>query len=215
MIRNRLKIKYERSVVESHRKHFNEIKTIFSTYNHSKKDKLKKHFPLVYGLSYDRIFTKYKANIRTVSCSLLSTDIKDQLIEFINTAERRLNWISVLGSMDINILLLHYKLGFDCPLPSMYSHQIVKYNKKEIVKHFTKLNDINYDIMYKIYTENFHLYADISSSHLCNFILICCVHSTKTFHTLFYFDKDYIRYPLECYKNTEYIKDLFTMPYKI
>lgn len=205
MFRHRLKLKYEHSIVENQHAIFNEIKTVFSTYTHNKKSiKLKKHFPLVYGLSYDRIITKYKK----VSCSLLSTNIKDQLIEIMNTAERRLNWMQFLGS-DIETLLIYNKLGIRSPIPSLYSHQIVKYNKEQFDIYFPELKNTNFDVIYKIYNENFHLYADISSSNLCNFILVCCIHLTKTYHIFFYFDEKYIEYPIEIYKNKEYIKDKF------
>lgn len=208
MIRHRLKLKYERSIVENQNAIFNEIHTIFLTYTHTKRTiKLKKHFPLVYGISYDRLITKYKK----VSCSLLSNKIENQITEFMNTAERRMNWTQILGS-NIELLLIYNKLGINSPLPSMYSHQIVKYNKKKIDIYFPELKDTNFDIMYKIYNENCHLYADISSDTLCNFILLCCVHSTKTYHIFFYFDKEHIVYPLELYKNKEYIKDKFINP---
>lgn len=212
MFRHRLKLKYERSIVENQHAIFNEIKTVFSTYAYTNNStKLKKHFPIVYGLSYDRIITKYKPHIRPVSCSLLSTNIKDQLTEFMNTAERRLNWMQFLRN-DIETLLIYNKLGIHSPLPSMYSHYIVKYNKNEIDIHFPELTDTNFDVMYKIYNENFHLYADISSDTLCNFILVCCVHSSKTYHIFFYFDKEHIEHPIELYKNQPYIAEKFMNP---
>ncbi len=208
MIRHRLKLKYERSIVENQNVIFNEIQTIFLTYTHTKRTiKLKKHFPLVYGISYDRLITKYKK----VSCSLLSNKIENQITEFMNTADRRFNWMQLLGS-DIESLLIYNKLGVDSPLPSMYMQRTVKYNKDKIDIHFPELRDTNFDVVYKIYNENFHLYADISSNTLCNFILLCGVHSTKTYHIFFYFDKENIDYPLEIYKNTEYIKDKFINP---
>ena len=214
MIKHRLKLNYECSVVENCQQYFNEIKTIFFTYNYTKKsNKLKKHFPLVYNISYNRIISKYKPYIRPVSCSLLLNEIKEQLIEFINTAERRLNWMQFLGS-DIELLLFYNKLGIQSPIPSMYSHQIVKYNKEKIAIHFPELKDTMFDVIYKIYNENFHLYADISSSNLCNFILVCCIHLTKTYHVFFYFDKKHINYPIELYKNKDYIKDIFLNPIK-
>lgn len=109
MIRHRLKLKYERSIVEKQNVIFNEIKTIFLTYTHTKKKiKLKKHFPLVYGISYDRLITKYKQ----VSCSLLSNKIENQITEFMNTAYRRVNWVQLLGR-DIYSLLIYNKLGVD------------------------------------------------------------------------------------------------------
>lgn len=212
MIQHKLKLKYELSIVANHHKIYNEIKTIFFTYTHTtKSNKLKKHFPLVYSLSYDRIISKYKSYIRHVSCSLLSINIKDQLQEFMNTVERRLNWMQFLGS-NIQTSLIYNKLGIHYPIPSLYSHQIVKYNKEQIVIKFPELKDTNFDVIYKIYNENFHLYADISSSNLCNFILLCCVHSTKAYHVFFFFDKEHIDYPLEIYKNKEYIKDKFINP---
>lgn len=212
MFRHRLKLKCERSIVENQHVIFNEIKTVFSTYTYTNNStKLKKHFPLVYGLSYDRIIIKYKPFIRPVSCSLLSTNIKDQLIEFMNTAERRLNWMQFLGR-DIESLLIYNNLGINLPLPSMYSHYISQYNKEQIDIHFPELKETNFNVIYKIYNENFHLYADISLDTLCNFILLCCVHSTKTYHIFFYFDKEYIDHPLEIYKNKEYIKDKFMNP---
>jgi|LauGreDrversion4_2_1035121.scaffolds.fasta_scaffold811309_1 hypothetical protein len=208
MIRHHLKLKYEKSIVENQNVIFNEIQKVFSTYTYtSKSRKLKKHFPIVYGISYDRLITKYKK----VSCSLLSNKIENQITEFMNTAERRMNWTQILGS-NIELLLIYNKLGINSPLPSMYSHQIVKYNKKKIDIHFPELKDTNFDVMYKIYNENCHLYADISSDTLCNFILLCCVYSTKMYHIFFYFDKEHIIYPLELYKNKEYIKDKFINP---
>ena len=208
MIRYRLKLKYERSIVENQNIIFNEIQTIFLTYTHAKKTiKLKKHFPFVYGISYDRLITKYKK----VSCSLLSNKIENQITEFMNTAERRFNLMQILGS-DIETSLIYNKLGIHSLLPSMYMHQIVKYNKEKINIQFPELKDTNFDVIYKIYNENFHLYADLSLDTLCNFILLCCVHSTKTYHIFFYFDKENIDYPLEIYKNKEYIKDKFINP---
>lgn len=212
MIQHKLKLKYERSIIESHRSIFNELKTIISTYSYTTKtEKLKKHYPLVYGLTYDRIIKKYKPYKRPVSCSLLSTEITKQIEEYINTAERRLNWISLLGS-DIETSLRYRKLGIDIPLPTMYAHTIVKYNNSQISKIFPDLEHTNYDVIYKIKTENFHLCADISKKLMCNFILICCVNSTKIYHIMFYFDKDYTDYPTEVYYNEEYIKGQFTNP---
>jgi len=208
MIRHHLKFKYEKSMVEKQNVIFNEIKTVFSTYTYtSKSRKLKKHFPIVYGISYDRIITKYKQ----VSCSLLSANINDQLLEFMNTTERRINWMTLLGS-DIETLLIYNKIGINSPLPSMYSHQIVKYNKEQIEIQFPELKDTNFDVIYKIYNENFHLYADISSSNLCNFILVCCINLTQIYHIFFYFDKNHINHPEELYKNKNYIKDKFINP---
>jgi hypothetical protein len=116
--------------------------------------------------------------------------------------------MNFLGS-DINSLILYNNLGANLPIPSMYSHQIVKYDNEQIGINFPELKNTNFDVMYKIYNENFHLYADISSSNLCNFILICCINSSKIYHTFFYFDKKHINYPVELYKNQDYIKDKF------
>ena len=105
MIRHRLKLKYECSIVENQNVIFNEIQTIFLTYTHTKRTiKLKKHFPFVYGISYDRLITKYKK----VSCSLLSNKIENQITEFMNTAERRFNLMQNLGS-DIETSLIYNK----------------------------------------------------------------------------------------------------------
>lgn len=209
MIRHKLRLKYEHNIVNNHIKLFNEIKTIFSTYTHTKKlYKLKKHFPLVHNLSYDEM-SKYKPEIRTISCSLLTTNLEDQLSEFINTAERRLNWMLYLSN-DIKTLLEHVNIGLNVPIPSNFSHTLIKYNKSDIGKYFNELKYTNFDIVYKIQTENFHLYANISSNSLCNYILICCVNSTKTYHILFYFDKKYIEYPIEVYNNrVDYIRSIF------
>jgi hypothetical protein len=128
-----------------------------------------------------------------------------------NTADRRLNWMQFLGS-DIESLLIYNKLGINSPLPSTYSHYIAQYNEEQIGIHFPELKDTNFNVLYKIYNENFHLYADISLDTLCNFILLCCVHSTKTYHIFFYFDEKHITYPIEIYKNQEYIKDKFMNP---
>jgi hypothetical protein len=212
MLRYKLKLKYERSIIENYRSHFNELKTIFSTYSYTTNPvKLKKHFPIVYGLSYDRILEKYKPHIRSVSCSLWSIKIKEQLDEYINTVERRFNWVSLLGS-DLETSLIHHILGINILLPSTYAHTITKYNKDQILEGLPDLEHTNFDVIYKIKTENFHLCADISKGTLCNFILICCIHSSRIYHILFHYDKEYIVYNEEVYKNEDYIKNKFANP---
>jgi len=184
----------------------------------TKQEKIKKHFPDSLNMKYDKyniFLIKEESKNRKISFSLSSTNIAQQLDEYLNTAIRRYNGINMFNYNTKPDSDLHLQYIHNIQTMSIldFRRNLTKYdNPKDIINRLPYFCDRNnrpfYDIIYIIKTENIHKQIDYNNKTMCDNILICC--NKKTFNIMFESDKIN-----PYYKNFKYnineisIKELF------
>lgn len=156
----------------------------------SKVGKRKKHFPKLFYTDFDEMINKTTMD-KTISLSGKSVDI--QLLDILNTANRRHNMYSLLMKEYRYVIALQVTFGLDISTPIDLINDLRKYeNVDEIATNFpefVKSNGVIFDVVYAIRTENYHKFFDVKNKTLCNTILICYKKSDDVFHVMFKLEK--------------------------
>ena len=201
IIKLRLQINYSKKIHSIHINIMSELEQIFHKYNYNPKiKKHKKHFPASLNILYEDAI-KNKQNL---SISLSSKKIENQIIEIFNTIKRRYN-MSTLFNNETGISHIYNNL-MNANIMTIFDikDDLKKYNKSDIIKFFPEFYDIkenrtHFDVIYKIKTENFISYANITDKTFSNEILICCNNDKKIYNIMFKSN------PILSYDQYEYI----------
>ncbi len=178
----------------------NELNIILKEQNgykyNSKLKKIKKHFPACLLINYEEyvsFLNKEHSKNKTVSFSLSSKPIIEQISSILYTATRRYNTINIFNNEDDLFEYLHIKNIYNIPIltPLDLRYNLIKYESEQEIRNiypyfFNTNNKPFYNVIYRIKTENPHFYVDSNNKTLCDTILICC--NGKIFNIMFELD---------------------------
>lgn len=201
MIKIRLKNKICKKIVKDHENILNELKIILNDeedykYNSNSK-KIKKHFPGIIFTDFNEFknYVNKKYPNKKVTFSLLNNDIKFQIKEILETAERRYNTTKIFDYKKINSMNISRKN----PILTQINlkNELIKYEEKDIIIKYPEFYDKKnnrsyYEKIYCIKTENPHFYIDYNEANLCNIIMICV--KDKIYNIMFDLDKTFNYY---------------------
>lgn len=181
-------MKLSKKIYQTHTTIINELKQLFNDYKYNPdKEKHIKHFPASFNILYEKaINNKYK----NLSISLSSKKIEEQMKELLNTAVRRYN-MSTLFNNETGISHIYNNLGIANIMTIIdIKDNLIKYDKPKIIKNFPEFYDKKgdrtyFDVIYKIKTENFISYANITDKTFSDEILICCKNDKKIYNIMF------------------------------